>query len=69
MRRFLITVIHGYQYFISPLKPPTCRFIPTCSDYACQALTKYGLLRGIWMSLKRLARCNPWHSGGYDPIP
>ncbi|HCJ51332.1 MAG: membrane protein insertion efficiency factor YidD [Gallionellales bacterium CG_4_10_14_3_um_filter_54_96] len=69
MRRILIKVIHGYQYFISPLRPPSCRFTPSCSHYACEALTKHGLLKGLWLSIKRLVRCNPWHPGGYDPIP
>ncbi|MFA6061567.1 MAG: membrane protein insertion efficiency factor YidD [Gallionella sp.] len=69
MRRILIKLIHAYQYLISPLSPPTCRFIPTCSHYACDALSKHGLLTGMWLSIKRIARCNPWNPGGYDPAP
>jgi hypothetical protein len=69
MRRILIKLIHGYQYLISPLSPPTCRFIPSCSHYACDAVTKHGVFKGSWLSIKRLARCNPWHPGGYDPAP
>ncbi|MDD4960006.1 MAG: membrane protein insertion efficiency factor YidD [Gallionella sp.] len=65
----LIKLIHGYQYFISPLSPPSCRFVPSCSQYAVDALTRYGFMKGSWLSIKRIARCNPWHSGGYDPIP
>ncbi|MDD2776240.1 MAG: membrane protein insertion efficiency factor YidD [Gallionella sp.] len=69
MRLILIKLIHGYQYFISPLSPPSCRFVPSCSQYAVDALTRYGFMKGSWLSIKRIARCNPWHSGGYDPIP
>ena len=69
MRRILIKIIHGYQYLISPMNPPTCRFIPSCSHYACDALSKHGLIKGSWLSIKRISRCNPWHPGGYDPVP
>lgn len=69
MRVILIALIHFYQNFISPFRPPTCRFYPSCSSYACDALNKYGALKGSWLSVKRLLRCNPWSSGGYDPIP
>ncbi|MEI7455357.1 MAG: membrane protein insertion efficiency factor YidD [Nitrosomonadales bacterium] len=69
MRRILIKVIHGYQYLISPMRPPTCRFIPSCSHYACDALARHGLIAGSWLSIKRIARCNPWNPGGYDPAP
>ncbi|MFN8087654.1 MAG: membrane protein insertion efficiency factor YidD [Mycobacterium sp.] len=54
---------------ISPLRLPTCRFMPTCSQYAVDALTEYGLMRGIGLTLVRLAKCGPWHRGGWDPIP
>ncbi|MDX8380325.1 MAG: membrane protein insertion efficiency factor YidD [Gallionella sp.] len=69
MQRILIKLIHLYQYLISPLSPPSCRFIPSCSHYASESLAKHGLLKGAWLSIKRIARCNPWHPGGYDPIP
>lgn len=69
MRLILIKLIHGYQYFISPLSPPSCRFMPTCSHYACDALLRHGVIKGLWLSIKRLVRCNPWNPGGYDPIP
>jgi putative membrane protein insertion efficiency factor len=69
MRRLLIGLIGLYQYLISPLKPPTCRFTPTCSHYACEVVAKYGVWRGIWLSIKRVLRCNPWNPGGYDPAP
>lgn len=69
MRQLLIRLIGLYQYFISPLKPPTCRFTPTCSHYACEVVAKYGVWRGTWLSIKRVLRCNPWNPGGYDPAP
>lgn len=69
MRRIVIKLIHGYQYLISPLGPPTCRFTPSCSHYSCEAVAKYGVMKGGWLSIKRLLRCNPWNAGGYDPIP
>jgi len=69
MRKLVIKLIHGYQYLISPLNPPTCRFTPSCSDYACQTITKYGVVKGSWFGIRRLLRCNPWNPGGYDPAP
>lgn len=61
--------IHFYRKFISPLKPPTCRFYPTCSQYALDAIEEYGFIRGSWMSAKRIGKCHPFHPGGYDPVP
>jgi putative membrane protein insertion efficiency factor len=69
MTRLFLVFIKIYQYLISPLFPPSCRFIPTCSHYCSEALVKYGLLKGLWLSLRRLLRCNPWNAGGYDPVP
>lgn len=68
MRGSLLLLIRLYQSLISPLKPPTCRFYPTCSHYAVQAVEKYGALKGSWMAIKRIARCHPFHPGGYDPL-
>ncbi|MDD2914564.1 MAG: membrane protein insertion efficiency factor YidD [Gallionella sp.] len=69
MRRIVIGLIHGYQYLISPLSPPTCRFTPTCSHYACEVMAKHGIIKGGMLSIRRLLRCNPWNPGGYDPAP
>ena len=69
MRAALIRIIHGYQYLISPLSPPSCRFTPTCSHYACDAIQHHGMIKGLWLASKRIVRCNPWSAGGYDPVP
>ncbi|MDD3657045.1 MAG: membrane protein insertion efficiency factor YidD [Atribacterota bacterium] len=69
MNRILIIAIVFYQKYISPFKPATCRFYPTCSDYAIQAIQRHGCLRGTLLSIKRLFRCHPYHTGGYDPVP
>ena len=62
-------LIRGYQVFISPLLPPMCRFQPTCSNYALEAIANHGILKGSWLTTKRICRCHPWHPGGYDPVP
>ncbi len=67
--RILIAAINIYRHMISPLRLPSCRFMPTCSQYAVDALAEYGLFKGGWLAVRRLARCGPWHSGGWDPIP
>jgi putative membrane protein insertion efficiency factor len=67
--RGVIFVIQLYRHMISPLRPATCRFMPTCSQYAVDALTEYGLLKGGWLAGVRLLKCGPWHRGGWDPIP
>lgn len=68
MRAILTSVIRAYQILISPLLPPnTCRFYPTCSQYAIDAVNKHGALRGMWRAAKRIAKCHPYHPGGYDP--
>jgi len=69
MKTFLLFVLKFYRRYISPLKPPTCRFIPTCSDYAVQAVEKYGVKKGGWLAVKRVLRCNPFFPGGNDPVP
>lgn len=65
----LIIVIQGYQRFISPLLGPNCRFHPTCSQYAIIALQRFGLLKGSWLTVKRVLKCHPLHEGGEDPVP
>ncbi|GAB6179182.1 membrane protein insertion efficiency factor YidD [Desulfotomaculum defluvii] len=68
MRQVVILGLIFYQKFISPLKPPTCRFYPTCSQYSKQAIEKYGVIKGLWLTIKRLVKCHPFHPGGYDPV-
>ncbi|NLJ77514.1 MAG: membrane protein insertion efficiency factor YidD [Peptococcaceae bacterium] len=68
MKAILIATIRMYQLFLSPLKKPSCRFYPTCSHYAIQAIEKYGVIKGSWMALARLVKCHPFHPGGYDPV-
>ena len=65
----LVGLVRFYQVCISPLKPPSCRFIPTCSQYALEALRKYGPFKGSWLALRRILRCHPWGGSGYDPVP
>jgi len=65
----LAALIRGYQRLISPLLPPSCRFHPSCSQYALEAVTRHGALRGGWLAARRLARCHAFHPGGYDPVP
>ncbi|TPG35097.1 membrane protein insertion efficiency factor YidD [Mycobacterium hodleri] len=67
--RGLIFAIEAYRTMISPLRPPCCRFTPTCSQYAIDALREFGVVRGSWLALARVAKCGPWHRGGWDPIP
>ena len=69
MTKIFISAFKFYQKYISPLKPPCCRFVPTCSSYAIQAFEKYGWRRGIILTLRRILRCNPLCKGGYDPVP
>jgi putative membrane protein insertion efficiency factor len=68
MQRLLIVVLKGYKLLFSPLLPSACRFYPTCSEYMLEAVQKHGAPQGVWMGLKRLGRCHPFHAGGYDPV-
>jgi uncharacterized protein len=67
--RVLLVPVNFYRRWISPVLPPSCRFEPSCSAYAVEALTVHGALRGSWLAVRRLLRCGPWHPGGYDPVP
>ncbi len=69
MKKVILFLIRFYRRHISPLRPPCCRYIPTCSQYALEAVEKYGALKGSWLALRRLLRCHPFHEGGYDPVP
>lgn len=69
MRRFARLLIRGYQLLVSPLLGNHCRFYPSCSQYAIEAIDRFGVLRGGFLAVRRLSRCHPWHAGGFDPVP
>ncbi len=69
LTRLFVSMVRFYQRNISPLKPPVCRFAPSCSEYTRQAIVRYGAFKGTWMGMRRLSRCHPFHPGGYDPVP
>jgi uncharacterized protein len=73
IKKFIIIVvilpIKFYKYLISPMLPNSCRYTPTCSEYAIEAIKKYGLIKGIYLAIKRIISCNPWGGSGYDPVP
>ncbi len=69
MKYICIKMIKGYQKYISPGLPPRCRFYPTCSSYSIEAFEKYGFIKGLYLSVKRILKCNPFFKGGYDPVP
>ena len=69
MKKLLIKLVKFYRKQISPATPPSCRFVPTCSEYALEALEKHGALRGSYLAVRRLLKCHPFHKGGYDPVP
>ncbi len=68
LKKIFIKLINIYQFF-SKMKPPVCRFYPTCSEYTKQAIIKYGIIKGMWLGIKRICRCHPFNPGGYDPVP
>jgi uncharacterized protein len=69
VKQLFLALIRFYKRWISPALPPSCRFYPSCSEYTYQAIEKYGALRGGWMGVRRIVRCNPFNPGGYDPVP
>lgn len=69
MKKIFIKLIRLYQRYISPLTPPTCRFHPTCSNYAIEAISEHGVIKGTWLAIKRILKCHPFHPGGFDPVP
>jgi len=68
MQRPIVMLLRAYKRFVSPILPSACRFYPTCSEYMMDAIAKYGAARGVWMGIKRIGRCHPFHAGGYDPV-
>lgn len=69
MRVILLWLVRFYQYAISPMIPPRCRYSPTCSQYTVEALQKYGAIKGSWLAIRRICRCHPWGGSGHDPVP
>jgi putative membrane protein insertion efficiency factor len=69
MKAVMLVLIRGYQYAIGPMLGANCRFAPSCSDYAQEAIVKHGAAKGLWLAIRRILRCHPYHSGGYDPVP
>ncbi len=69
LKKLVLLLISGYRRFVSPLFLPTCRYQPTCSAYALEAVERFGVFKGGWLALGRILRCHPWHPGGYDPVP
>lgn len=68
MARLIVVLIRGYQYCVSPMFGPSCRFAPSCSQYAREAVSRYGALKGGWLAARRILRCHPWNAGGHDPV-
>ena len=69
LKKIIITLIRFYQLALSPLKQPTCRFSPTCSQYSIEAIERFGVIKGTYLSVRRILKCHPFHEGGYDPVP
>jgi putative membrane protein insertion efficiency factor len=69
LKKPFVLMIRFYQKFISPIKPPSCRFYPTCSHYGIEAINRFGAIKGSWLTLKRIVKCHPFHPGGIDPVP
>lgn len=69
MKFLMVWLLRAYQKFISPLKPPSCRFHPTCSNYSIESFKRFGFWKGLYLTIIRLSKCHPFHEGGYDPVP
>ncbi len=69
MKALLVALLRGYQYVFRPMLGSNCRFYPSCSDYAMEAITKHGAIKGSWLAARRISRCHPYHPGGFDPVP
>jgi putative membrane protein insertion efficiency factor len=69
MKSVLLALLRGYQYALRPMLGSNCRFAPSCSDYALEAIERHGALKGVWLAMRRVVRCHPYHPGGYDPVP
>ncbi len=69
MKTVFLALIRAYQYLLRPMLGSNCRFYPSCSDYALEAIERHGALRGLWLAVRRVARCHPYHPGGFDPVP
>ena len=69
MKTLFLALIRAYQYLLRPLLGSNCRFYPSCSDYAREAIERHGAMRGLWLAVRRVARCHPYHPGGFDPVP
>jgi len=69
IKKLLLILVRGYQYLISPLMGNHCRYYPTCSSYTITAIERFGIIRGLWLAIKRISRCHPFHEGGVDPVP
>jgi putative membrane protein insertion efficiency factor len=69
MKTVLLALLRGYQYLVRPMLGSNCRFYPSCSDYAREAIARHGAMRGVWLAVKRVGRCHPYHPGGFDPVP
>ncbi len=69
MKTFLVVLVKAYRYLVSPMLGVNCRYLPSCSEFAIEALEKHGVTKGVWLAARRVLRCHPWHAGGHDPVP